>query len=74
MVSFQRPQHNMSYAHHKILLLRFDKCIEITNNNSRSSKINLLDVKVYGNSHSKDCIRSLLFEERYLQIIPDPTG
>ena len=75
VVSFQRPQqHNTSYAYHKILLPRFDKRIEIANNNSRSSKINLLDVKVY-NSHSKDCIRSLLLEERdLLQIIPDPTS
>jgi hypothetical protein len=73
VVSFHL-QHNTSYAYHKILLPRFDKYIEITNNNSRSSKINLLDVKVY-NSHSKDCIRSLLLEERdLLQIIPDPTS
>jgi hypothetical protein len=74
VVSFQPQQHNTSYAYHKILLPRFDKCIEITNNNSKSSKINLLDVKVY-NSCSKDCIRSLLLEERdLLQIIPDPTS
>jgi hypothetical protein len=69
VVSFQPQQHNTSYSYHKILLPRLDKRIEITNNNSRSSKINLLDVKVY-NSHSKDCIRSLLLEERDLQIIP----
>jgi hypothetical protein len=72
VVSFQQ-YNNKSCAYYKLLLSRFDKRIEITNNNSRSSKINLLDVKVY-NSNSKDCIRSLLLEERdLLQIIPDPT-
>ena len=31
-----------------------------------SDKINLLDVKVYGNNHSKDFSRSLLLQERDL--------
>jgi hypothetical protein len=66
--SFQ-PQHNKSYAYDKILLPRFDKRIEITKNkdsSSSSDKINLLDVKVYGNNHSKDFSRSLLLQERDL--------
>jgi hypothetical protein len=71
VVSFQ-PQHHdhKSNAYHKILLPRFDKRIEITNNNS--NKINLLDVKVYNNNSSKGCSRSLLLQESDLLIIPDP--
>lgn len=70
VVTFQQ-YNNKSNAYHTILLPRFDKSIEITNNNS--TKINLLDVKIYNNS-SKNCSRSLLLEERdLLQIIPDPT-
>jgi len=69
VASFQ-PQHNKSYAYDKILLPRFDKRIEITKNKDSSSgssdKINLLDVKVYGNNHSKDFSRSLLLQERDL--------
>lgn len=77
MVSFQKQQlhNNKLYgaAYDKVLLLRFDKRIEITTNNN-NSKINLLDEKVYNknNNHSKDCSRSLLNEERDLQVIPDP--
>jgi hypothetical protein len=74
VVSFQ-PQHhhhnnNKSNVYHNIILSRFNKRIEITNN-SRSSKINLLDIKVY-NNYSKDCSRSLLLQESDLQIIPLP--
>jgi hypothetical protein len=73
VVSFQQQQHhqNKSYAYDKILLPRFDKRIEITNN-SRNGYINILDVKIYNNNynHSKDCNRSLLLKERDLLIIP----
>jgi hypothetical protein len=67
VVSFQQqqPHQNKSYAaYDKILLIRFDKCIEITRkNNSSTSKIDLLlDVKVY-NNYSKNCSKSLLLEE-----------
>lgn len=75
MVSFQQQHndrhHHKPYAYHKILLPRFDKCIEITNNNS---KINLLDVKIYNNNYSKkNCNRSLLLEETDLQIVSAST-
>lgn len=73
VVSFQQQQQhqNKSYAYDKILLPRFDKRIEITNNN-RNGNINILDVKIYNNNynHSKDCNRSLLLKERDLLIIP----
>ena len=75
MVSFnQSPQHSKSNSYHKILLPRFDKLIEIANNNS-NSKINLLNVNVYDNNCSKNrCSTSLLLEKReILQIISDPT-
>ena len=79
VISFQPPQqqqkkHNKSYPYDKILLPRFDICIEITNNNS-INKINLSDVNVYGNNCSKNrCSTSLLLEKReILQIIPDTT-
>jgi len=70
IVSFQQQHndrhHHKLYVYHKILL-RFDKRIEITNNNS---KINLLDVKIYNNNYSKkNCNRSLLLEETDLQIV-----
>ena len=75
MVSFQQQHndrhHHKSYAYHKILLSRFDKRIEITNNNS---KINLLDVKVSNNNYSKkNCNRSLLLEETDLKIVSAST-
>ena len=76
MVSFQQQHndchHHKSYAYHKILLSRFDKRIEITNNNS---KINLLDVKVSNNNNyiKKNCNRSLLLEETDLQIVSAST-
>jgi hypothetical protein len=80
VVSFQQynnnDHHHKSYAEYdKILLPRFDKRIEITkNNNDSNSNINLLDVKVYNNNKQskKNCSRSLLLEERDLQIIPVP--
>jgi len=69
----QQQHNNKSYAYDKILLPRFDRHIEITNNNS-NTKINLLDVKMYGNNNCKNCSRSLLLEETDLKIIPDPTS
>ncbi|MDQ3869867.1 MAG: hypothetical protein M3250_09985 [Thermoproteota archaeon] len=71
IVSFQQQHndrhHHKLYGYHKILLPRFDKRIEITNNNT---KINLLDLKVYNNNYSKkNCNRSLLLEETDLQIV-----
>jgi hypothetical protein len=54
VVSFQHHYHHQSYAYDKILLPRFDKCIEITSNSDKNS---LLDVKVYNNNnnYSGDC-------------------
>jgi hypothetical protein len=73
VVSFQQQHNNKSYAYDKILLPRFDKHIEITNRNN-NSKINLLlDVKIYDYNYSKknykNYNRSLLLEERDLQIV-----
>jgi hypothetical protein len=74
VVSFQQRQEqhhghhsHKSYAYDKILLPRFDKHIEIIRNNS--SKMDLLDVKVY-NDHSKNCSKSLLLQESDLHLIP----
>jgi hypothetical protein len=73
VVSFQQQHNNKSYAYDKIILPRFDKHIEITNRNN-NSKINLLlDVKIYDYNYSKknykNYNRSLLLEERDLQIV-----
>jgi hypothetical protein len=67
VVSFQKQHHSKSYVYTKILLPRFDKRIEITNNNN--SKMNLLNIKVYKN-YSKYCNRLLLLQEKDLQLIP----
>ena len=63
-----RHNHSSSFIYDKLILPRFDKCIEITNRKEEKFNnlldVNLLDVKLRNNNHpsSKDIKRFLLLE------------
>jgi hypothetical protein len=86
VVSLYRHHHHhyssfsLSYLYEKILLPRFDKCIEITNKKKKKKVNNVLDIKIcnHKNRHhndgiSKNSSRRFSLSERDLMQLISPT-